>query len=91
MTAPGEDLDAFRVLLRALVRHPWQIEQYIQAIHGWSMREHVDAAHPDQLERVADLSTAGKTPADSEAWLFGYRFRDTAALGGDGDGHAGSL
>ena len=70
-------------------RGDWTAEQHVKAVYGFTMREHADAAHPEQVEHIAELSTAGMGEADREAWLFGYRFRDRPAPGGDnGDGNA---
>lgn len=55
----------------------WPAERHVRAVYGYWMREHVESDHPGETERVAELSTAKLDPEHREAWLFGYRFRDT--------------
>ncbi len=46
----------------------------VGAIQGRTMREHVNEAHPDQVEHVAGI--ACPTNDTREGWLFGYRYED---------------
>lgn len=102
---PHDD-DRFRVFCSALFRNhlqDWSPEQHLKAVDGYGMRVHVDEAHPERVDQVrtlmegrltAEAMTAGKPSAPLvDAWLFGYRFRDTDAAagdGGDGDGPPGA-
>ncbi len=52
------------------------------AIQGRVMREHVNEAHPSEVEHVAGI--ACPTNDTREGWLFGYRYEDpTPPRGGD--------
>jgi hypothetical protein len=68
----------------------WTAAQHIKALYGWLMREHAEAKHPDTVGTVEEMATAGMDPDLMPAWLYGYRFRDTAAPGGSGVGDKGS-
>ncbi len=69
--------EVFKRLVRAVLDDGWTGERAVQAVYGFNMREHVDKAHPDQVEHVASLATLPLQPEDRDAWLFGYRFCDT--------------
>lgn len=88
MTAPDAE-EPQHAFFRALIKQSWTVEQYVKALYGWGMRTHAEADHPDAVDKIAQLSTEQMDPALREAWLFGYRFRDTAAPGGDGVGNEG--
>lgn len=88
MIIPGEE--AYTVFVRALLLRDWSVQQYQSAIYAYSLREHVEQAHPMQREETAELGLARLDPDQREAWLFGYRFRDTPAAGGEEGGDSGS-
>ena len=88
MMGPGEE--RYTVFVRALLLHDWSVQQYRSAIYGYSLREHVEEAHPDQRELTEELGLARLDPDEREAWLFGYRFRDRPAPGGEEGGDGGS-
>lgn len=81
----------------------WTPAQHVQAVDGYAWRVHVDHAHPNQVEEfralmegklTTEAMAAGEASAPLvDAWLFGYRFRDTdgaAGEGGAGDGPPGA-
>lgn len=82
MSTPERE-ERFSVFVRALLSRPFTIPEYQSAIYGFSLREHVEEAHPESREQAADLGSARLDPAEREAWLFGYRFRDRQAPGGE--------
>src|SRR6185295_2647227 len=45
------------------------------AVTGYTLRRHVNEAHPDQVEHVAD--NFAPTYDTRAGWLFGYRFEHT--------------
>jgi hypothetical protein len=51
---------------------PISVEFMAGAITGYTLRRHVNEAHPDQVEFVAD--NHAPTDATREGWLFGFRF-----------------
>ncbi len=60
----------------------------VGAIQGRVMREHVNVAHPSEVEHVAGI--ACPTNDTREGWLFGYRYEDSTPRGGDEQGtHSG--
>jgi hypothetical protein len=69
--------ETFFRLVREVLTKEWPAEKAAQSVAGFSMREHVDLEHPDQVEQVAELATLPLPPEAREAWLFGYRFCDT--------------
>jgi len=83
------DVSIPHAFFRALFSEDWSAAQHLQAVYGFLMRQHADAAHPDAVEHIAQLTTDKLDPGVRDAWLFGYRFRDTPASGGEGVGHAG--
>src|SRR5690606_2000064 len=48
-----------------------------QALAGFTMRQHFDERHPEQIDD--GLRAAPTEARDREAWLVGYRFPDTLA------------
>lgn len=84
----GEELtpveaDLHTELLHAVLRHLGKDDAtdpavggrfMLLAFRGFSVREHFDAHHPDQIERGVEMAPPAE--ADREAWLFGYRFVD---------------
>jgi hypothetical protein len=71
------DQELFRHLVRRAFDKSWTGDQVVKAIYGFTMREHVDQAHPGDVEHVANLATLPMQPEARDAWLFGYRFCDT--------------
>lgn len=86
MTPADQRFDAFcRVLVEKSKTTVW----YQHALDGFFIREHAQEAHPGELPLVEELGLKRiPDPEHQDAWLFGYRFRDTRAAGGDGDGRA---
>jgi hypothetical protein len=76
MTAEDERFDAF---CRALVQRSWSTPQYSQALDGFFVREHAQEHHAESLPLVEELGLKRiSDPDHQDAWLFGYRFRDTS-------------
>jgi hypothetical protein len=63
-------------LMRHMLDNDWGAVRCVKAIYGFTMREHVNEAHPDQVQRVAEMATEPMAPEDRDAWLFGYRYHD---------------
>lgn len=88
MTA--EENERFDAFCRVLVKKAWTQDQYRIAFNGYMIREHAEADHPGEIALVEDMGVKRLAEQEREAWLFGYRFRGSEALGGSGDGNAGS-
>lgn len=63
--------------LTTLFAHDWPSERHVRACYGYAMREHAETDHPGEVTRVELLGALPLQPEDRDAWLFGYRFRDT--------------
>jgi hypothetical protein len=78
-------------LMNTLIAKGWPEPLQVRALYGYVMREHVEAKHPGQVKEIQQAFLETMPPEAREAWLFGYRFRDTPApQGGEGDGDGGS-
>lgn len=76
MTPGDQRFDAF---CRALVQKNWSGPMYSHALDGFFIREHAQEAHAGELPLVEELGLKRiADPEHQDAWLFGYRFRDTA-------------
>jgi hypothetical protein len=51
-------------------------QQFAAIVSGFTVREHFEQAHPDQVSRCEELYRGHVREDDRPAWLLGYRFRD---------------
>jgi hypothetical protein len=63
----------------ALFDKDWTPQLHVQACYGYITRDHAEEAHAGEVELVAEKGAARLEGEAREAWLFGFRFRDTGA------------
>jgi len=74
----SDSKELFGRLMRQILDNGWTDVRAVRAIYGFTMREHVNEAHPNDVERVAEMATLPMVvPEERDAWLFGYRYHDT--------------